>query len=53
VQSLEERYSALWDSLQKEKAATSRLRDRVRQLEGILRGNSIPVPPEPTDDASP
>lgn len=46
VQALETKYSALWDELQAEKAAGSKLRDRVRQLEGILRANQITVPPE-------
>ena len=46
VESLESKYTKLWDELQAEKAASSKLRDRVRQLEGILRDNSIAVPPE-------
>lgn len=46
VGALETKYSALWDELQKEKAAGSRLRDRVRQLESILRSNNITIPPE-------
>lgn len=46
VSALETKYSALWDELQAEKAAGSRLRDRVRQLEGILRANNITIPPE-------
>lgn len=44
VSALETKYSALWDELQTEKAAGSRLRDRVRQLEGILRANNITIP---------
>ena len=44
VGALETKYSALWDELQTEKAAGSRLRDRVRQLEGILRANNITIP---------
>lgn len=44
VSALESKYSALWDELQTEKAAGSRLRDRVRQLEGILRANNITIP---------
>ena len=47
VSALETKYSALWDELQAEKVAGSRLRDRVRQLEGILRANNITIPPEP------
>lgn len=46
VGALESKYSALWDELQTEKAAGSKLRDRVRQLEGILRANNITVPPD-------
>lgn len=46
VEALETKYSNLWDDLQKEKQAGSRLRDRVHQLEAILRQNNIPVPPE-------
>lgn len=46
VNALETKYSALWDELQTEKAAGSRLRDRVRQLEGILRASNIAIPPE-------
>lgn len=46
VNALETKYSALWDELQTEKAAGSRLRDRVRQLEGILRASNITIPPE-------
>jgi hypothetical protein len=46
VSALETKYSALWDELQAEKVAGSRLRDRVRQLEGILRANNITIPPE-------
>jgi len=48
VESLETRYAKLWDELQDEKAAGSKLRDRVRQLESILRENHIAVPPEVT-----
>ena len=48
VSALETKYSALWDELQTEKRAGSRLRDRVRQLEGILRANNITIPAEPT-----
>jgi len=44
VGALETKYSALWDELQTEKAAGSKLRDRVRQLEGILRANNITIP---------
>ena len=44
VGALESKYSALWDELQTEKRAGSRLRDRVRQLEGILRANNITIP---------
>lgn len=44
VSALETKYSALWDELQTEKAAGSKLRDRVRQLEGILRANNITIP---------
>ena len=40
------KYYALWDELQKEKIAGSKLRDRVHQLESILRNNNIPVPAE-------
>lgn len=47
VESLETKYTKLWDDLQAEKAASGKLRDRVRQLEGILRANDIAVPPEP------
>jgi hypothetical protein len=46
VTDLESKYSALWDELQKEKIAGSKLRDRVHQLESILRNNNIPVPAE-------
>jgi len=46
VQALESKYSSLWDELQAEKQASSKLRDRVRQLEGILRDNKIAVPAE-------
>lgn len=46
VNALETKYSSLWDELQAEKAAGSRLRDRVRQLEGILRASNITIPPE-------
>jgi hypothetical protein len=46
VQALETKYSSLWDDLQREKQASSKLRDRVHQLEGILRSNNIQVPPE-------
>ena len=46
VTDLESKYSRLWDELQKEKIAGSKLRDRVQQLESILRNNNIPVPPE-------
>jgi phage shock protein A len=46
VESLENKYSKLWDDLQAEKQASSKLRDRVRQLEGILRDNNITVPAE-------
>lgn len=46
VTSLESQYSALWGELQTEKAAGSKLRDRVRQLEGILRANNITIPAE-------
>src|SRR5690242_11407031 len=46
VESLENKYSKLWDELQAEKQASSKLRDRVRQLEGILRDNHIAVPAE-------
>ena len=46
VTDLETKYSALWDELQKEKIAGSKLRDRVHQLESILRNNNIPVPAE-------
>lgn len=46
VESLESRYVKLWNDLQDEKLASSKLRDRVRQLEGILRQNDIAVPAE-------
>lgn len=46
VDALETKYSRLWDDLQTEKQAGSKLRDRVHQLESILRANNIPVPPE-------
>jgi uncharacterized protein YpuA (DUF1002 family) len=46
VESLETRYNKLWNDLQDEKLASSKLRDRVRQLEGILRDNHIEVPAE-------
>lgn len=46
VNALETKYSALWDELQAEKIAGSRLRDRVHQLEGILRANNITIPAE-------
>jgi hypothetical protein len=46
VTDLETKYSSLWDELQKEKIAGSKLRDRVHQLESILRNNNIPVPAE-------
>lgn len=46
VDALETKYSRLWDDLQNEKQASSKLRDRVHQLEGILRANNIPVPAE-------
>jgi len=46
VEALETKYSNLWDDLQKEKRAGSKLRDRVHQLESILRNNNIPVPAE-------
>lgn len=46
VDALETKYSRLWDDLQSEKQASSKLRDRVHQLEGILRANNIPVPAE-------
>lgn len=46
VELLETKYNRLWDDLQKEKEAGSRLRDRVHQLEAILRSNNIPVPPD-------
>lgn len=46
VESLETKYSKIWDELQAEKQASSKLRDRVRQLEGILRANDIAVPAE-------
>lgn len=46
VEKLESKYSTIWDELQAEKQASSKLRDRVRQLEGILRENNIPVPAE-------
>lgn len=46
VESLEAKYTKLWDDMQAEKQASSKLRDRVHQLEGILRNNNIPVPAE-------
>lgn len=46
VDSLESKYYKIWDDLQAEKQASSKLRDRVRQLEGILRDNHIAVPAE-------
>lgn len=46
VDSLESKYTKLWDDLQTEKAAGSKLRERVRQLEGILRVNNITIPAE-------
>lgn len=46
VDALETKYSRLWDDLQAEKQAGSKLRDRVHQLESILRNNNIPVPAE-------
>lgn len=46
IEALEKKYAAIWDELQAEKTTTAKLRDRVRQLEGILRDNNITVPAE-------
>lgn len=46
VDKLEDKYSKLWDELQREKESGAKLLGRVRQLEGILRENHIPVPSE-------
>ena len=46
VDMLEQKYYKLWDDMQVEKASSSKLRARVTQLEGILRGNNIQIPPE-------
>ncbi|WP_426287512.1 hypothetical protein [Luteibacter sp. E-22] len=46
VESLEAKYTKLWDDLQAEKQVTAKSRDRVRLLESVLRDNNIEIPPE-------
>lgn len=46
VELLETKYTKIWDDLQAEKQITAKSRERIRELEGVLRANSITVPPE-------
>jgi hypothetical protein len=46
VTALESSHAELWQRLQDEVAKRMKLQFRVLQLEGVLKSNSIDVPPE-------